>query len=91
MSLDALNWKILQCLQENARQSNAEIGRKVGISSPAVSERIKKVGWNNLIEGEIVAMEDKCCPLIALDGGDMVELSHWKNVKLMRNMNQNMS
>jgi len=43
MSLDALNWKILQCLQENARQSNAEIGRKVGISSPAVSERIKKM------------------------------------------------
>ncbi len=43
MPLDALNWKILQCLQENARQSNAEIGRKVGMSSPAVSERIKKM------------------------------------------------
>ncbi len=43
MKLDALNWKILQCLQKNARQSNAEIGRIVGISSPAVSERIKKM------------------------------------------------
>jgi len=43
MLLDALNWKILQCLQRNARQSNAEIGRTVGISSPAVSERIKKM------------------------------------------------
>jgi len=43
MQLDALNWKILQCLQTNARQSNAEIGREVGISSPAVSERIKKM------------------------------------------------
>ncbi len=43
MLLDALNWKILQCLQENARQTNTDIGRKVGISSPAVSERIRKM------------------------------------------------
>jgi len=43
MDLDNLNWKILKCLQLNARQSNAEIGRQVGISSPAVSERIKKM------------------------------------------------
>ena len=51
MSLDALNWKILHCLQENARQSNAEIGRKVGISSPAVSERIKKMEDTGVISG----------------------------------------
>ncbi|HLV38924.1 Lrp/AsnC family transcriptional regulator [Xanthomarina sp.] len=43
MSLDQLNWKILNCLQSNSRLSNAEIGRQVGISSPAVSERIKKM------------------------------------------------
>ena len=43
MFIDALNWKILKCLQENARLSNTEIGRRVGISSPAVSERIKKM------------------------------------------------
>ena len=43
MIIDKLNWKILNCLQENARQSNAEIGRKVGVTSPAVAERIKKM------------------------------------------------
>ena len=43
MVLDELNWKILKCLQENARQSNSKIGRQVGITSPAVSERIKKM------------------------------------------------
>ncbi|MAZ71974.1 MAG: ArsR family transcriptional regulator [Flavobacteriaceae bacterium] len=43
MKVDALNWKILQHLQQNARLSNSEIGRQVGISSPAVSERIKKM------------------------------------------------
>ena len=51
MLIDALNWKILKCLQENARQSNAKIGRIVGISSPAVSERIKKMEDVGVING----------------------------------------
>lgn len=51
MNIDNLNWKILKCLQENARQSNAEIGRQVGISSPAVSERIKKMEDLGVIQG----------------------------------------
>jgi Lrp/AsnC family leucine-responsive transcriptional regulator len=51
MTIDNLNWNILKCLQTNARQSNAEIGRKVGISSPAVSERIKKMEDAGLIRG----------------------------------------
>ncbi len=49
--MDALNWKILKCLQLNARQTNAEIGRQVGISSPAVSERIKKMEDAGIIRG----------------------------------------
>lgn len=51
MNKDHLNLKILKCLQENARQSNAEIGRQVGISSPAVSERIKKMEDLGVIQG----------------------------------------
>ncbi len=51
MLMDALNWKILKCLQANARQSNAEIGRVVGISSPAISERIKKMEDVGIING----------------------------------------
>jgi Lrp/AsnC family leucine-responsive transcriptional regulator len=50
MNIDELNKKILQCLQHNARLSNAEIGRQVGISSPAVSERIKKMEDFGVIE-----------------------------------------
>ncbi len=51
MNIDTLNWKILDLLQTNARMSNAEIGRTVGISSPAVSERIKKMEDAGLIRG----------------------------------------
>mgnify|MGYP000321346894 CR=1 FL=1 len=50
MNIDNLNWKILKCLQLNARMSNAEIGRQVGISSPAVSERIKKMEDAEIIQ-----------------------------------------
>ena len=50
MNLDNLNWNILKCLQQNARLTNAEIGRRVGMSSPAVSERIKKMEDLGVIE-----------------------------------------
>lgn len=51
MRIDPINWKILQCLQKNARISNAEIGRSVGISSPAVAERIRKMEDAGLLLG----------------------------------------
>ncbi|MCF6168768.1 Lrp/AsnC family transcriptional regulator [Lutibacter sp.] len=50
MKLDDINWSILHCLQQNARQTNTEIARKVGISSPAVSERIRKMEDMGVIE-----------------------------------------
>ncbi|NDB03683.1 MAG: Lrp/AsnC family transcriptional regulator [Flavobacteriaceae bacterium] len=40
-----------ECLQKNARFSHAEIGRIVGISSPAVNERIKKMEDAGVIRG----------------------------------------
>ncbi|EAP88478.1 MULTISPECIES: Lrp/AsnC family transcriptional regulator [Croceibacter] len=51
MLVDVINAKILKLLQQNARLSNAEIGRQVGITSPAVSERIKKLEDAGIIEG----------------------------------------
>ncbi|MGI9594210.1 MAG: Lrp/AsnC family transcriptional regulator [Patiriisocius sp.] len=51
MHIDSLNWSILNLLQHNARISNAAIGREVGISSPAVSERIRKMEDAGLILG----------------------------------------
>ncbi len=51
MKVDSLSWKILDCLQKNARQSNTEIARQVGITSPAVAERIRKMEDAGIIEG----------------------------------------
>ncbi len=48
--MDLLNKQILKYLQQNARMSNAEIGRRIGMSSPAVAERIKKMEDAEIIE-----------------------------------------
>ena len=50
-TLDDLNWKILLELQKNARISNAEIGRRIGLSAPAVAERIEKLEEAGVIQG----------------------------------------
>ncbi|QED37832.1 Lrp/AsnC family transcriptional regulator [Antarcticibacterium arcticum] len=51
MPLDQINWKILQELQKNARMSFSEIGRKIGLTSPAVAERVKKMEDKGIIKG----------------------------------------
>jgi Lrp/AsnC family leucine-responsive transcriptional regulator len=50
-TFDELNWKILQALQKNARVSNAEIGRTIGLSAPAVAERIVRMEEDGVIQG----------------------------------------
>jgi len=51
MKIDTVSWKILSCLQENARPSNTDIARQVGITSPAVAARIRKFEAAGIIEG----------------------------------------
>lgn len=49
--LDKLNKKILHFLQENSRMSFASIGREVGLTPPAVAERVKKMEDTGILEG----------------------------------------
>ncbi|KPY89020.1 Lrp/AsnC family transcriptional regulator [Pseudomonas syringae pv. tagetis] len=38
MGLDSKDWQILEALQKNARQSLASLGKRIGLSQPAMSE-----------------------------------------------------
>jgi Lrp/AsnC family transcriptional regulator, leucine-responsive regulatory protein len=49
--LDATNLRLLEELQANARTSLAELGRRVGLSSPAVAERLKRLEQEGVITG----------------------------------------
>ncbi|WP_164465188.1 Lrp/AsnC family transcriptional regulator [Chryseobacterium lactis] len=51
MQLDKLHYAILNELQSDARSSNAAIGRKIGLTAPAVAERIKKLQEAGIIKG----------------------------------------
>src|SRR5438046_9290722 len=49
--LDETGWHILQALQENARLSFTELGQRVGLSSPAVAERVRRMEDAGIIMG----------------------------------------
>jgi Lrp/AsnC family transcriptional regulator, leucine-responsive regulatory protein len=49
--IDSIDWKILTELQENARISFAELGRRVGLTTPAVIERVRKLEDAQVITG----------------------------------------
>ncbi|HQU93629.1 MAG TPA: Lrp/AsnC family transcriptional regulator [Pyrinomonadaceae bacterium] len=49
--LDEIDRKILKELQEDARTSYAELGRRVGLTTPAVIERVRKLEDAGIIVG----------------------------------------
>lgn len=49
--LDDIDWKLLHELQVDARTSYAEMGRRVGLTTPAVIERIHKLEDAGIITG----------------------------------------
>jgi Lrp/AsnC family leucine-responsive transcriptional regulator len=55
--LDAVDWALLVELQENARMSYAELGRRVGLTPPAVIERIRRLEESSVITGYRVELD----------------------------------
>ncbi len=51
MELDKKDRLILQALQADARQSLAALGKRIGLSQPAMSERVRKLEAAGVIEG----------------------------------------
>lgn len=49
--LDRLDIAILEALQENARTPLSEVGRRVGLSQPATSERVKRLEDRGILAG----------------------------------------
>jgi len=56
VELDAIAWRILESLQQNARVSFAELGRTVGLSTPAVAERVRRLEEAGIITGYHAAL-----------------------------------
>ncbi len=50
-TLDETGWRIIEELQQNGRISFAELGRRVGLTLPAVAERVHKMEDVGIITG----------------------------------------
>ncbi|MFT0860141.1 Lrp/AsnC family transcriptional regulator [Ancylobacter sp. G4_0304] len=51
VDLDHRDLDILEALQQDARMPLSELGRRIGLSQPAVSERVKRLEERGVIEG----------------------------------------
>ena len=49
--IDEIDWKIIEQLQINARTSFAELGRRIGLTTPAIIERVRKLEDAEIIAG----------------------------------------
>tara|TARA_R110002012_G_scaffold319023_1_gene538473 strand:+ start:18460 stop:18918 length:459 start_codon:yes stop_codon:yes gene_type:complete len=58
MNFDAIDLKLLQFLQEDAKQTNKELSNKLNLSVTAVYERIRKLEREGVI-AQYVALVDK--------------------------------
>lgn len=59
--LDQIGWNILHELQENARLPFAELGRRVGLSTPAVAERVRNMEDAGVIRGYRTEVDPIAC------------------------------
>ena len=51
VQLDRISWRIIEELQQNARISWAELGRRVGLTTPAVAERVHRLESLGIVHG----------------------------------------
>ncbi|RWM07457.1 MAG: Lrp/AsnC family transcriptional regulator [Mesorhizobium sp.] len=57
--LDETDMSIIEALQENGRLAISELGRRVGLSQPATSERVKRLEERGVISGYHAVVDAK--------------------------------
>jgi Lrp/AsnC family leucine-responsive transcriptional regulator len=57
--LDPIDRRILALLQDNAKRSQAEVAKAVGLTAPSVNERIRKLERAGYIRGYVALLDDR--------------------------------
>jgi Lrp/AsnC family transcriptional regulator, leucine-responsive regulatory protein len=57
--MDSIDRELLSALQDDARRSYADLGRLVGLSAPAVAERVRRLEAGGAIDGCHAAVDLK--------------------------------
>jgi len=59
VSLDAIDRKLLALLQDDAKLSQAELAKEVGLTAPSVNERIRKLERGGIIRGYVALLDER--------------------------------
>ena len=57
--LDKIDTRILKLLQQNARTTNVEIARRLGMAPSSIIERVRKLEENGIIQGYLTRINPK--------------------------------
>lgn len=57
--MDTMDYKILKCLQSNARNTASDISKEIHLSVSAVLERIRKMEKNDIIKNYTIIVDQK--------------------------------
>ena len=58
-ALDPIDRKLLTLLQDNAKLSQAELAKAVGLTAPSVNERIRKLERSGVIRGYVALLDER--------------------------------
>ncbi len=78
IELDAINRELVDLLQENARLSYRELGQRIGLSAPAIAERVRKLeeagvitGYRAVVDYDLLGFPLLCVIRIGAPGSDV--------------------
>jgi len=57
--LDPIDRKLLSLIQDNAKLSQAELAKAVGLTAPSVNERIRKLERSGVIRGYVALLDER--------------------------------
>ena len=58
-ALDGIDRKLLSLLQDNAKLSQAELAKAVGLTAPSVNERLRKLERGGIIRGYVALLDER--------------------------------
>lgn len=62
MDLDDLDWRILEHLQQDGRMTFTELARRVNLSAPATTERVRRLEQLGVITGYAAVVDPAARP-----------------------------